>query len=299
MPPVPPPRVSGTTTTTEQPLYWAAYGAAGAPRLLVLHGGPGADHGYLLPQMLALESIGGGRDVRFYDQRGGGRSKTDDRAPITWRTHVADLGAVAAELVPNDSLRIVGYSWGGLLALLYLIEASRDSDLPRPASLVLIDPAPITRAWRHEFESEFARRQQSPAVQAMRDELAASGLRERDADAYRHRAFELSVAGYFADPANARDLTPFRVVGRVQQSVWESLGDFDLRDDIARAFATLRVPTLVVHGRQDPIPLASSEAVARAAGAELVVLEECGHVPYVEQRERLFEAIGRFYEARA
>ena len=299
MPPVPPPRSSGTTTTTEQPLYWAAYGAAGAPRLLVLHGGPGADHGYLLPQMLALESIGGGRDLRFYDQRGGGRSKTEDRAPITWRTHVADLGAVAAELVPNDSLRIVGYSWGGLLALLYLIEASRDFDLPRPASLVLIDPAPITRAWRHEFESEFARRQQSPAVQAMRDELAASGLRERDPDAYRHRAFELSVAGYFADPANARDLTPFRVVGRVQQSVWESLGDFDLTDDLARAFATLRIPTLVVHGRQDPIPLASSEAVARAAGAELVVLDECGHVPYVERRDELFRAIGRFYEGRA
>ena len=299
MPPVPPPRAFGTTTTTAQPLYWAAYGAAGAPRLLVLHGGPGADHGYLLPQMLALESIGGGRDLRFYDQRGGGRSKTEDRAPITWRTHVADLGAVAAELVPNDSLRIVGYSWGGLLALLYLIEASRDFDLPRPASLVLIDPAPITRAWRHEFESEFARRQQSPAVQAMRDELAASGLRERDPDAYRHRAFELSVAGYFADPANARDLTPFRVVGRVQQSVWESLGDFDLRDDIARAFATLRIPTLVVHGRQDPIPLASSEAVARAAGAELVVLEDCGHVPYVERRDELFRAIGQFYEARA
>lgn len=298
MPPVPPPRASGTTTTTEQPLYWAAYGAAGAPRLLVLHGGPGADHGYLLPQMLALESIGGGRDLRFYDQRGGGRSKTEDRAPITWRTHVADLGAVAAELVPNDSLRIVGYSWGGLLALLYLIEASRDFDLPRPASLVLIDPAPITREWRNEFESEFARRQQSPAVQAMRDELAASGLRERDPDAYRHRAFELSVAGYFADPANARDLTPFRVVGRVQQSVWESLGDFDLTDDLARAFATLRIPTLVVHGRQDPIPLASSEAVARAAGAELVVLDDCGHVPYVERSDELFRAIGGFYEAR-
>lgn len=299
MPPVPPPRASGTTTTTEQPLYWAAYGAAGAPRLLVLHGGPGADHGYLLPQMLALESVGGGRDLRFYDQRGGGRSKTEDRAPITWRTHVADLGAVAAELVPNDSLRIVGYSWGGLLALLYLIEASRDFDLPRPASLVLIDPAPITREWRNEFESEFARRQQSPAVQAMRDELAASGLRERDPDAYRHRAFELSVAGYFADPANARDLTPFRVVGRVQQSVWESLGDFDLTDDLARAFATLRIPTLVVHGRQDPIPLASSEAVARAAGAELVVLDDCGHVPYVERSDELFRAIAGFYEARA
>lgn len=300
MPPVPPPRESGTTVTTERPLYWAAYGEAGAPRLLVLHGGPGADHAYLLPQMLALASPVGGvgekRDLLFYDQRGGGRSKSDDREPITWRTHVADLAAVATELVPPDEpLHVVGYSWGGLLALLYLIEASRDAGIRPPASLVLLDPAPVTRAWRHEFESEFARRQQSPAVQAMRDELAASGLRERDPDAYRHRAFELSVAGYFADPANARDLTPFRVVGRVQQSVWESLGDFDLTDAMTRAFATLRVPSLVVHGRQDPIPLASSASVARAAGTDVVVLDDCGHVPYVEQPERLFAAIEEFY----
>ena len=34
----------------------------------------------------------------------------------------------------------------------------------------------------------------------MREELAASGLREQDPDAYRQRTFELSVAGYFADP---------------------------------------------------------------------------------------------------
>jgi proline iminopeptidase len=301
MPPVPPPRESGTTTTTDRPLYWAAYGEAGAPRLLVLHGGPGADHGYLLPQMLALATVDGanrnGRDLLFYDQRGGGRSKSDDRERVTWRTHVADLAAVAGELLRDDEpLRVVGYSWGGLLALLYLIESSRDSNLRPPASLVLIDPAPVTRAWRDEFEREFARRQQGPAVRAMRDELAASGLREADPDAYRHRAFELSVAGYFADPTRARDLTPFRVVGRVQQSVWESLGDFDLVGDLAGAYAALGgVPTLVVHGRQDPIPLASSEAVARAAGAELVVLDDCGHVPYVEQPEGLFDAIRAFH----
>ena len=54
MPPIPAPRESGFTTTTPVPLYWCAYGPAGARRLLVLHGGPGADHQYLLPQMLAL-----------------------------------------------------------------------------------------------------------------------------------------------------------------------------------------------------------------------------------------------------
>ena len=51
---VPAPRAAGYTSTTAVPLFWAAYGRAGSPRLLVLHGGPGADHEYLLPQMLDL-----------------------------------------------------------------------------------------------------------------------------------------------------------------------------------------------------------------------------------------------------
>jgi proline iminopeptidase len=283
--PIPAPRASGFTTSTEIPLYWAAYGPTGGERVLVLHGGPGAHHDYLLPQMLRLADT---RELVFYDQRGGGRSKTDDRAPVTWRTHVADLGLVAREL-GFDAPTLVGYSWGGLLAMLYTIEAEA-GDLPVPERLVLIDPAPVTRQFRERFEAEFARRQSGLAVQSLRTELAESGLRERDPDAYRQRAFELSVAGYFAEPSAARDLTPFRVTGRVQQSVWESLGDFDFRSRLA----AVRVPALIVHGREDPIPLESSADVARALGAELVVLEGSGHVPYVEQPERLFQAIERF-----
>ena len=231
-------------------------------------------------------------ELVFYDQRGGGRSRTDDPAPITWQTHVDDLAAVARELGITP-LEIVGYSWGGLLALLYAItahDAAPVSAIARPESLVLIDPAPITRGYREQFESEFARRQQGPEIQRLRAELAASGLRERDPEAYKQRGFELSVAGYFADPARARDLTPFRVVGRVQQSVWGSLGDFDLRARIGQ----LDVPALVVHGRQDPIPLASSEAIADALGASVVVIDDCGHVPYVEQPQSLFDAVREF-----
>ena len=295
--PLPVPRASGFTASTATPLYWAAYGADAAERVLVLHGGPGADHLYLLPQMLRLgEAAEGERQLLFYDQRGGGRSKSDDRAPVTWRTHVGDLGAVIDERLgpPGLSLTLVGYSWGGLLALLYLLEAARDRTLTRPATLVLVDPAPVNRDYRRRFEEEFARRQQGPAVQALRDELAASGLRERDPEAYRQRAFELSVAGYFADPRAARELTPFRVVGRVQQSVWESLGDYDLRAELTSAFALLDCRTLVVHGREDPIPLASSADVARAAGAELVTIDGSGHVPYVERPDELFAAVGAF-----
>ena len=299
MPPVPVPRVDGFTTTTDVPLYWCAYGAAGGEKLLLLHGGPGAHHDYLLPQMLSLAAPNGAasRELLFYDQRGGGRSRSDtsDReAAITWETHVRDLELVIDEL-HVESLTIVGYSWGGLLALLFAREAAARRVRFAPARLVLIDPAPVARRFRDQFEREFARRQASPEVQGLRDELAASGLRERDPAAYRHRSFELSVAGYFADPRAARDLTPFRVTGRVQQSVWDSLGDYDLvADPELRAITT---PTLIVHGRQDPIPLESSEQCASALRATLVVLDQCGHVPYVEQPHALFAAMEEFLTA--
>ena len=118
---IPPPRTSGFTGTTTSPLYWCAYGPAAAEKLLVLHGGPGAHHDYLLPQMLHLAKR---YNVIFYDQRGGGKSKHDDREHVTWKTHVMDLHAVIREL-HISSLSLVAYSFGGMLALLYAIEAKK------------------------------------------------------------------------------------------------------------------------------------------------------------------------------
>jgi len=286
--PIPAPREEGYTTTTEVPLYWAKYGRAGGSRLIVLHGGPGADHCYLLPQMLRL---GEKHDLTFYDQRGGGRSKSDARVRITWQTHVEDLGRIVVEH-RLEPLSIVGYSWGAMLALLYVVEQRRNPHLVPPARFALINPAPLTREYRRQFEAEFARRQASPEIQRMREDLAASGLRERDPAAYRQRAFELSVAGYFSNPRRATDLTPFRVIGRIQQSVWESLGDFNLISELNG----IKTPSIIIHGRDDPIPLASSSEAANALGTALVVLDDCGHVPYVEQPDRLFTALEPFLD---
>ena len=283
-------RIDGFITTTPVPLYWVEYGDPDAPPVLLLHGGPGASHDYLLPQMLELAKE---HRLVLYDQRGGGRSRTDDdRAPIGWQDQVADVARVVGEL-GIAPLTLVGYSWGGLLAMLYAIEARAGRVAPAPARLALIDPAPINRAFREEFEREFARRQAGPEVATLRDELQQSGLRERDPETYRHRAFELSVAGYFADPRRARDLTPFRVTGRIQQSIWASLGDYDL----VPALEALHLPAFVLHGRQDPIPLASSLEAARALETSCVVLEDCGHVPYVEQPAGLFPPLLAFLRA--
>lgn len=288
--PIPEPTSAGYTTTTPVPLYWVRYRAATGsgrrPPLILLHGGPGADHRYLLPQMLHLARE---HDLLLYDQRGGGQSRAPNNEPIGWRDHVADLASVCREF-GIESPTLVGYSWGAMLAMLYAMEAPADASLAQPERLALISPAPITAEYRQTFEANLRRRGNAPVIVAEREKLMASGARERDPEAYRQRIFELGVAGYFADPGEARDLTPFRVVGRVQQSTWESLGDFDLRPGLEH----VRVPACVIAGRDDPIPTASSVDAARALRAELVLLDRCGHVPYVERPQELWTALDPF-----
>ena len=292
--PIPTPRDSGMTQGTSVPLYWCRYGQVGATPMVVLHGGPGAHHDYLLPQLISLATLGNGFDLVFYDQRGGGRSKTDDPTPITVDTHVADFVAVCDELGVAGA-PLLGYSWGALLAL-HAVRAARDQSVPvrMPPWMVLISPAPYLGADRATFDAELQRRQLSPEVAGLRADLQASGLRARDADAYRQRAFELSVAGYFAHPERAANLTPFRVTGRVQQSTWASVDGEAIRG----ALPSIGIPTLVVHGDRDPIPLESARATAHGLGATFVTLADCGHVPYVEQPQALQQALDDFVRAR-
>jgi proline iminopeptidase len=287
---IPAPRESGVTRTTKVPLHWCRYGEPGAAPMMVLHGGPGAHHDYLLPQLLSLAALGDGFELIFYDQRGGGRSKTDDPAPITVHTHVADCAAVSDELGITGAA-LVGYSWGALLAM-FVVVAARAA---RPAStlppwLTLISPAPFLAADRAAFDAELQRRQLSPEVADLRLALQKSGLREQDPEAYRQRAFELSVAGYFAHPERASNLTPFRVTGRVQQSTWASVDG----PALLSALPSVQLPTLVVHGDRDPIPIASARSTADALGATFVELVDCGHVPYVERPGDLSAALQGF-----
>jgi len=251
------------------------------PPVVVLHGGPGAHHDYLLP---GFDRLGPGRTLIYYDQRGGGRSPVGRDVPVGWREQVADLEALRG-LWGLHRMTLAGYSWGGLLAMLYATEYPQ-----RVERLALVSAAPATRAARAVFEERFQARTLSPALQAARGELRTSGLRERDLQAYQRRLFELAVAGYFHDPERVRELTPFRLTERTQKEVWASLGDYDLRP----ALRALRIPSLVVHGDDDPIPVESARETALCLGADLTVLKNCGHVPYVEAPEEFTAALDPF-----
>lgn len=251
------------------------------PAIVVLHGGPGAHHDYLLPGFDALAT---GRTLIYYDQRGGGQSPVARDVPVGWTEHVADLEALRL-LWGLDRLTLLGYSWGGLLAELY---ATTHPD--RVERLALVSTAPAWRAARVEFERRFHERTMSPALQAERAVLRGSGLRERDPSAFQRRLFELSVAGYFHDPSRAGSLTPFRVTGRTQQEVWASLGEFDLRPALRR----LHLPAVMLHGDDDPHPAEFAREVAECLSAPLHVLAHCGHVPYVEAFDEFRRILDEF-----
>ena len=249
--------------------------------MVVLHGGPGAHHDYLLP---GFDDLATGRELIYYDQRGGGQSPVTRDTPVGWREHVADLEELRKQW-GLEQLTLLGYSWGGLLALLYSTEYPS-----RIQRLGLVSPAPCWREARQDFERRFQERNLDPALQQQRADLRASGLREGDPAAYAQRAFELSVTAYFFDPARARELTPFRVTGRTQQEVWSSLGDYDLRPKLAG----LQVPAILLQGEADAIPLDASRIVARLLQAELAVLPRCGHVPYVEAHQEFVRLLDGF-----
>jgi proline iminopeptidase len=255
------------------------------PLVVVLHGGPGAHHDYLLPQ---FDRLARGRELFYYDQRGGGRSPVAREIPVGWCEHVADLEALR-EYLKIDQLTLCGYSWGGLLAVLYLLEHPE-----RVARLGLVSPASITAVWREAFERRFAERMNAPEIVRARDELRASGLRERDPAAFQRRAFELSVAGYFRDWTEARNLTSFRLTARTQQAVWASLGEFDLRPRLRVLPSRFPLPpSLILHGTDDPIPIDGSRELAELLQAKLVELP-VGHCPHVEALEEFVSALDRF-----
>lgn len=251
------------------------------PDVVVLHGGPGADHSSLTTE---FDPLSVGRRLVYYDQRGCGGTKTPRSAPLGWTHHVSDLGTLLDEWgIVNANL--LGYSWGGLLALLY---ATQHSD--RIASLALVSPAPITAKERAAFLDRFAIRMNHPWIQTQQLELEQADLRHRDPAAFRQRAFELSIAPYFKDPRNATGSKQFLISVKTREAIWRSLGDYDLTSRLRE----IRTPALVLHGRHDPIPLASAERTAALLAAELEVCEDSGHVPQVEEPGRFVRILDAF-----
>jgi len=244
---------------------------------IVLHGGPGASMDYLRPQLDELGSPE--RALLYYDQRGGGRSLTPHSWPAAGlETHLEDLDRVVAYARTRSPHKpaLVGYSWGGLLALSYALEHPERVD-----RLLLIAPAPAWAEARKAIAPAMKAAAARPDAQAVLASLDKTSRRDR---------FSAAVIGYFFDPSRVRELTPFVSRERAERAAWESLAGYDLRPRLP----SLAVPTLVCHGVEDPIPVSASRELARLSGATLVTFERCGHCPFIEAASDFFPLARRF-----
>jgi proline iminopeptidase len=57
----------------------------------------------------------------------------------------------------------------------------------------------------------------------------------------------------------------------------------------------IHVPTLIIHGDFDPIPLKSSEYLhEQIPKSQIVIVNEAGHFPFIEQPEQFVAALRTF-----
>jgi pimeloyl-ACP methyl ester carboxylesterase len=66
--------------------------------------------------------------------------------------------------------------------------------------------------------------------------------------------------------------------------------------DVLDELAQITALTLIVRGDQDFVcpPSAAAQLVQGVAGGQIVIVENCGHVPYVEQPEAFRSAVEGF-----
>ncbi|MEM7802134.1 MAG: alpha/beta hydrolase [Chloroflexota bacterium] len=92
------------------------FGNPNNPAVIVIHGGPGGDYGYLL-NLHALEDE---YFVVFYDQIGAGLSPRVPVDELTLQTAVDDLHRIVTHFGNGAPVRLIGHSWGGMLAAAYV-----------------------------------------------------------------------------------------------------------------------------------------------------------------------------------
>src|SRR5207247_1029578 len=104
--------------------------------VILLHGGPDFDHGYLLPD---LDRLADAFRLIYYDQRGRGRSGVVVQPEeVTLTSDVDDLDKVRQRF-QLESSALLGHSWGTVLALEYALRHPT-----RVSHLILMNPAPAS-----------------------------------------------------------------------------------------------------------------------------------------------------------
>jgi proline-specific peptidase len=263
--------------------------AEGTP-LLTLHGGPGAGHDYLEP----LEALAAERPVVFFDQLGCGKSdKPEDVSLWHIDRFVREVEAVREEL-SLDRVHLFGQSWGGWLAIEYMLGKPSGVD-----SLTLAS----TSASCLQYAAETAR------LRATLLEAVLEVLRRYEAvgDYHAPEYEEAALSFYreffcrldpFPEPVmrSFANLNGNPVVYRTMQGPNEFTCIGNLKDwDRTSRLAEIAVPTLVTCGRFDLTTPSCAETLHRGIrGSELAVFENSAHMAHLEESDRYLQVLSDF-----
>ena len=206
------------------------------------------------------------------DLRGHGES-SHPRTGYTIGALAGDLEHLVRALgVPR--LAVVGWSMGGLVAL----ELARRLG-ERVSALGLV----CTTA------GGLADRKSPPGHPDRAGEMRAAVAND-------FRGFARQLAADFFLKGAESPLHPWAVaqMQKTPPHVAAAALDAMLAADLRKHLRGLEVPTAVLHGRHDKLlPLADGEALAKGIrGARLVVFEESGHAPFLEEPEAFNKALG-------
>ena len=253
------------------------------PTLLLLHGGPGADHSIFKPAYSQLADIA---QVVYFDHRGDGRSDGRDDAE-RWRlAQWGDDVKAMCDALEIERPIVMGVSFGGYVAMAY---ALRHPD--HPAKLILCSTAasPSKIAVQVEVFERLGGVAAGAAARAFLEDPSPEATREfmRLCGPLYRRAPE--------DPqVNARTIWNPRLMWEFRRGERETM---NFLPDLHR----IKCPTLVMVGEDDPMtPMPYAEEIVAALPPELVQYERfacAGHGIVADQPERFFAVLRAFIAA--
>jgi proline-specific peptidase len=261
--------------------------------LICLHGGPGATHDYFG----SLETMANsGRRVVLYDQLGWGNSDHIQN-PSMWTVElfVEELGALIHTL-GLTRVHILGHSWGGQLAMEYAL--TQPAGL---ASLILADTLASAPQWAVEAQRLISQLPESTQQVIHGHEAAGT----TDSAEYKEAMKEYSrhYAGGHIDRKPEWVQEAFKKLkdNEIYITMWgpsEFCVTGTLKDwDITNLLGKIRVPTLVLCGRDDEATPTLAETIQQGIpGSELVIFEHSAHFPHIEETERYLQVVSAFLD---
>jgi pimeloyl-ACP methyl ester carboxylesterase len=254
--------------------------------LLLMHGGPGADHSTLLPLRPCADSF----TLIFYDHRCNGRSEGAKVSSMTWENLTADAEALRQTL-GFEKWAVLGHSFGGMVALEYA--------LGYPTSLthlILMDTCGDARWVQQNAPEILAKRGYSAASVRAARRFFNGQLKPREVlpamlrfgRAYYYRSNLLTLARQVLSGG-------MRVKMRPEAQIFgfgQLLPGWTVMDRLSE----IKVPTLVLAGRHDfQFPPEHQAILAdRLPNAQLELIERAGHNAPTERPAEVIEVLRRF-----